>query len=72
VSLRLKVQRKRHYPQPTNLNPSTRRLLLLATAYRWQHLLRSWHICEQRMQHYKNNCPGKKRNSVELVVPWEV
>jgi hypothetical protein len=72
MSLRLKVQQRKLCPQPMNLNPSTRRLLLLATAYRWQHLLRSWHICEQRMQHYKNSWLGKKRNSAEPVVLWEV
>ena len=69
---RLKAPQRNHCPIPMNPNLSTRRLQLLVIVYRWQHLLRSWRKCEQKMQHCKNSCPGKKRSLLEPVELLEV
>jgi len=69
---RLKAPQRSHCRIPMNPNLSTRRLQLLVIVYRWQHLLRSWHKCEQKMQHYRNSCPGKRRSLLEPVELLEV
>jgi hypothetical protein len=69
---RLKALQRSHCLIPMSPSLSTRRLQLLVIVYRWQHLLRSWHKCEQRMQHYKNSWPGKKRSLLEPVGLLEV
>jgi hypothetical protein len=71
---RLTAPRRSHCPTPLNPNLSTRRLQLLVIVYRWQHLLRSWHKCEQKMQRCRNSCPGKTRSLLEhagLLEVWE-